>query len=612
MCKSRLKDRYKQNCMCPYCETSIHDFKSHAFKDGVNSLCNICDLAVPNQKCVDMHLKLVHKSPTEFVSCIECSIDFSSKKFLKIHNGLCHSESFKPKILISKLNSNVMEIHQCQYCDVILPRKEDLLKHMDNANHTASKCECESSIKAHEKVCKSKDFKCNACEESFELATQLLKHRFAIHITFEEKTKKAKVHAPGKTGQKILAMKFCNDNEVPLIENVDRKDEEGKSKVSKNKNETIYKCDQCDKSFEGQNAEICLELHLGMHKTFDKDVEKSQTETVLAQVDEEKSPSKPKKIGLQNHGEVSINPTFLSNNSPEQQKESSNVRRVHKNKKNFKCEKCTKTFGRLPHLRRHIKIIHEGIKEFECKDCKIAYGQKTQLDNHLFKVHISIQNNSQNMDTTIANHEKAMLTKESSKQQQIFTCKECSKMFNAMASLRKHVEIIHQMERKFKCIKCEKSFGQSGTLKTHIKTIHEGIKNYKCKKCSAAFANLMQHNLHFMKAHHRDMEDNGKKSLKNEGEKIVFSKGKSKVQSCQECMKKFSSIHILRMHIKIVHQKEKNFKCQKCAKFFGQPAHLKRHYETIHEGKKKFKCKVCPAEYAQQTQLDNHLVKHFT
>ena len=75
-------------------------------------------------------------------------------------------------------------------------------------------------------------------------------------------------------------------------------------------------------------------------------------------------------------------------------------------------------------------------------------------------------------------------------------------MFNAMASLRKHVEIIHQMERKFKCDKCEKSFGQSGTLKTHIKTIHEGIRNYKCKQCSAAFASLMQHNLHFMKAHH--------------------------------------------------------------------------------------------------------------
>ena len=58
MCKvkSKGKHKIKLDFVCPHCEKIIDDFKSHAFKDSVNSLCKICDLAEPNQKCVDKHV----------------------------------------------------------------------------------------------------------------------------------------------------------------------------------------------------------------------------------------------------------------------------------------------------------------------------------------------------------------------------------------------------------------------------------------------------------------------------------------------------------------------------------------------------------------------------
>ena len=42
------RNKNKLEFICPHCEQKIDDFKNHAFKDDVNSLCNVCDLAIPN------------------------------------------------------------------------------------------------------------------------------------------------------------------------------------------------------------------------------------------------------------------------------------------------------------------------------------------------------------------------------------------------------------------------------------------------------------------------------------------------------------------------------------------------------------------------------------
>ena len=76
-----------------------------------------------------------------------------------------------------------------------------------------------------------------------------------------------------------------------------------------------------------------------------------------------------------------------------------------------------------------------------------------------------------------------------------------------------------------------------------------------------------------------------------------------------ENMKTFSSKDNLRVHTKIVHQKEKNYKCKKCGKSFGQMSTLGRHFETIHEGIRKYKCNECMTVFAEKRQLVKHNLK---
>ena len=127
MCKLNFLDLENNDLYskvtCPYCQNAVTDIKSHISKSKENSLCNVCDLAIGNKKCVAKHKKLVHQMSVNCSTCQECSIDFSSEKFLKIHNTLFHPNS--------------MEIHKCEFCDVLLPRKEDLQIHLENTNHSA-------------------------------------------------------------------------------------------------------------------------------------------------------------------------------------------------------------------------------------------------------------------------------------------------------------------------------------------------------------------------------------------------------------------------------------------------------------------------------------------
>ena len=45
------------------------------------------------------------------------------------------------------------------------------------------------------------------------------------------------------------------------------------------------------------------------------------------------------------------------------------VKTIHKDKKDFICGSCGKSFTQASYLRLHIKTLHEGHKEFKCDSC---------------------------------------------------------------------------------------------------------------------------------------------------------------------------------------------------------------------------------------------------
>ena len=73
---------------CPYCQDQIDNLESHmngGFKNGELSSCKNCDLSIPNEQCLSIHMQIVHKDAMQVFSCETCNIDFSSRKYLFVH-----------------------------------------------------------------------------------------------------------------------------------------------------------------------------------------------------------------------------------------------------------------------------------------------------------------------------------------------------------------------------------------------------------------------------------------------------------------------------------------------------------------------------------------------
>ena len=347
------RNKINSNFVCPHCERIIDNFKKHAFKDVVNCLCNVCDLAIPNEQCVTEHIKLVHESPTEYISCNECSIDFSSKKFSNIHNLICHLDDLNSKLDQLETKSEVpemkeklkaMEIHECDYCDVLLPKKEDLLKHMTDAKHMESKCDYEIEMEVDENENIAKAFKCDRCDQSFGLATQLMKHRFALHTNIKHATEKLK---PKETKSRVLYMTIIDDSEVQIIEDLSETPNDNQSQEivmsgEKQKQEETknFDCQHCNKTFTRKE-------YLSMHK---KNIHKDQFNEKYGNQGE------PIKFSCNK-----CDKTFSRNASLVEHFDF-----VHNGIKNT-CNKCGSSFTRKRDLRRHIDVSHNGLKFFECK-----------------------------------------------------------------------------------------------------------------------------------------------------------------------------------------------------------------------------------------------------
>ena len=81
---------------CPYCENIVDDLKNH-LKSGKNEQifqCDTCDLSVYNKKnCLDDHQNHVHYSSIEPISCDKCYVDFSSSRYLELHEKICQNTS---------------------------------------------------------------------------------------------------------------------------------------------------------------------------------------------------------------------------------------------------------------------------------------------------------------------------------------------------------------------------------------------------------------------------------------------------------------------------------------------------------------------------------------
>ena len=579
MCKSNSfleNDALFPKVTCPYCQSSVTDIKSHLSKEKQNSLCNVCDLAIPNKKCVAKHKKVVHQLPVEHSTCQECSIDFSSEKFLKIHNTLFHP--------------NDMEIHECKYCEVLLPRRDDLQIHIENANHTASQCDCEGHGQVYnESNVKRLGFECDTCYEHFDLASDLMKHRFAFHNN-EIK--------PNLGNSKKIPMTFIDDLTLPEIED--------------------YK-----PIVESQILNETDKVHdlIDQETSADMDIDDRMRYYTINQMQENieiDNPENPEGSKCKECNEGFCREQCLK-------------------KSDLKCDFCERILSSKHALQRHVETVHDGIKKFRCDNCDAAFSEKRVLSRHKIRVHYQNEpikktpeifqckecNRTFTKKAVFENHMVAIHNQTSN-----FKCNECGKSFGTSWKLDRHIKGVHRGERnhgcgncgksffekydllsherlcidehdessKFKCSECGKSFGNNTKLNRHIKGVHKGEKNHECNNCGKTFLESYELRNHFknstcpenlnMKTHKCDYCEEAfhNQSLLRKHMKDVH--GKCLQFPCPECGQKFVRNAKLNIHVRFIHNKVQEGTCGQCKKSFSNKDSLKLHIQRVHEGKK--------------------------
>jgi len=96
-----------------------------------------------------------------------------------------------------------------------------------------------------------------------------------------------------------------------------------------------------------------------------------------------------------------------------------------------------------------------------------------------------------------------------------------------------------------------------------------------------------------------------RKSHLQEHIKLVHDKIKD--FECDRCVLKCNSNSNLKRHIKAVHNKIKDFECDRCEFKCSLNSNLKRHIKQVHDKIKNFKCYKCDYTFSANTDLKRHI-----
>ncbi|KAH8379595.1 hypothetical protein KR009_005914, partial [Drosophila setifemur] len=234
----------------------------------------------------------------------------------------------------------------------------------------------------------------------------------------------------------------------------------------------------------------------------------------------------------------------------------------------FQCseDSCKKGFTTSGALRLHVDYAHtKKSNEIPCtvEGCRLLFPRLRLLTIHLKKVHNQTRVNAPRGDQP---------------------CGECGMVFRCPVALKKHMYKHTGEELPYPCNICGKGFHINSALKNHLLR-HAGIKNYVCPYCGVG------------------------KTTRQEWSKHILTHTQEKQFKCEICDHATHTKRALDSHVKIVHEKVRNFACQYCGKTFGK-SHACKIHEMTHTGEKRCECKVCGKKFLYTESLTKHLKIH--
>ena len=257
---------------------------------------------------------------------------------------------------------------------------------------------------------------------------------------------------------------------------------------------------------------------------------------------------------------------------------------VDSNHKHLGLEWCLKCSLFVLNLEDHNKLQHETQLNFQpiygvCEGqlcswegCDFMSTSSTHMAGHMKKKHgsfIKCEPCGKKFQNIEEHNRKFHPTKDSLK----CDFEYCDKLFSSNRALRMH-KYTHTREK----VKCEECGVEVSKIRQHMRFVHEKDLRYLCdhSDCQLRFPSNIHLQRHLKQVHQKERE------------------------KCTICKKKVSN---LKSHIKLVHDKIKDYQCPECEKSFQTRSHLKKHVTQIHLGLRE----ECPECGKKVKDLKSHI-----
>ncbi|XP_047518360.1 zinc finger protein 600-like isoform X6 [Pieris napi] len=195
-------------------------------------------------------------------------------------------------------------------------------------------------------------------------------------------------------------------------------------------------------------------------------------------------------------------------------------------------------------------------------------------------------------------------------EENVFKCAECQETFEYFIKLNQHM---NKHYGDYVCELCGKSFLSQDRLRCH--SLSHGSA-FHCNLCSETFDSLTQRNNHERKVHNKDKsikcfycaETFQNYTLRKKHHNFVHNIEGPDIK-CPVCQKSFQILSKMRVHLKEVHLREKNFACTVCGQKFFSRTHVQKHM-IKHSGERVHECSICKKAYARKQTLKDHMRIH--
>ncbi|XP_048751920.1 zinc finger protein 845-like [Ostrea edulis] len=248
----------------------------------------------------------------------------------------------------------------------------------------------------------------------------------------------------------------------------------------------------------------------------------------------------------------------------------------------LKCLHCSYVTDFKASLSRHMKKEHPDMINLHSKIKIVMHGNEKDLTDQ--KVMKMSDYNAMQANERRKKNGKKIRGVETQDMVGNFTCGVCTKVFNRLRYLRKHV-LTHENNQQFLCDECGKAFKTKTYLAAHRKTHKK--EAYHCRQCD--FVSSVALAIHT----HRQIHTEGSVICDICGtaysDKSTLLKHKqvhdmSRPYACTfpGCTFRFKTELRCNAHIKNHSNTQGQFKCHKCDYVFRYKHHLKRHEARKH------------------------------